>query len=146
MTQTTNVPSLDVSRVLNAPREKVFAAWTDPAAMQQWFAPPPATVPHAESDPRPGGRYVVQMQGPDGTQFTVRGKYLEVVRPERLVFTWSWDGPSPEETTVTVTLRSVTGGTEVTVRHERFTTDESRSKHAEGWNGCLDKLAAYVAA
>ena len=78
---------LVLERVLNAPRERVYQAWTDPQLLTQWFTPRPWTTPRAELDVKPGGSNLVVMRGPDGKEFPNRGVYLEVVPNERLVFT-----------------------------------------------------------
>jgi uncharacterized protein YndB with AHSA1/START domain len=78
---------LVITRIIDAPREKVFRAWTEPALMKQWFAPLPWTTTAAETDVRVGGSSLVVMRGPDGNEFPCPGVYLEVVRNERLVFT-----------------------------------------------------------
>ena len=78
---------LVLTRVIDAPREKVFKAWTDPELLKEWFAPLPYTTPVAEIDLRPGGSNLIVMRGPDGNEMPNRGVYLEVVENERLVFT-----------------------------------------------------------
>ena len=76
---------LVLTRLIDAPREKLFRAWTEPALMKQWFAPLPWTTPVVEVDVRPGGANFVVMRGPDGEESPHRGVYLEVVPNERLV-------------------------------------------------------------
>src|SRR5215510_15164345 len=78
---------LVLTRIINAPPEKVFKAWSDPELLKQWFAPLPFTTSVAETDVRPGGSSLIVMRAPDGTEFPNRGVYLEVVENERLVFT-----------------------------------------------------------
>ena len=78
---------LVLTRIIDAPREKVFRAWTDPELLKQWFAPLPYTTPVAELDVRPGGANLVVMRSPEGKDMPNRGVYLEVVENERLVFT-----------------------------------------------------------
>ncbi len=63
--------NLILTRIIDAPREKVFKAWTDPTLMKQWFAPLPWTTPHVEVDLRPGGSNLVVMRGPDGNEFPI---------------------------------------------------------------------------
>ncbi len=70
------------------------------------------------------------------------GTYLEVVRNERLVFTWSWDGPDRVETIVTIELYERGDETELVLRHARFTAPEDWDRHLQGWGGYLEKLAA----
>ena len=86
-TTTADGRDLILTRIINAPREQVFQAWTDPAMLKQWFAPRPWTTPVVETDVRPGGAILMVMRDPDGKEFPTRGVYLEVVRNERLVFT-----------------------------------------------------------
>src|ERR1051325_10474304 len=84
---TTRGRELILERVIDAPREKVFAAWTEPEQMKQWFAPKPWTTPHVETDLRAGGASLVVMRSPEGQEIPCQGVYLEVVPNERLVFT-----------------------------------------------------------
>ena len=100
-------------------------------------------------EPKAGGRYRIFMRGADGKGPTVGGVYREIVRPERLVFTWMWEtehpmGNSGHETLVTLTFRDAGGKTEMTMRHERFQTKESRDSHNQGWSGSFDKLAEML--
>jgi uncharacterized protein YndB with AHSA1/START domain len=133
---------LELRRLLPASREEVFEAWTRPEVMTTWCAPGPMTTPSVEIDLRPGGAYRIEMRGPDGASHVAVGKYLEIVRNERLVFTWSWDGPERVETLVTIELNARGEETELVLRHARFPTAEDRDRHLHGWNGCLEKLAA----
>src|SRR4030081_2298289 len=77
---------LVLTRMIDAPREKVYRAWTEAELLKQWFAPLPYTTPSATLDVRPGGSNVIVMRGPDGNEFPNAGTYLEVVENERLVF------------------------------------------------------------
>ena len=80
---------LVLTRVFNAPRERVWKAWTDPNQVAQWWGPAGFTNPRCEVDVRPGGVLRIDMRGPDGTVYPMSGVYREVVSPERLVFTGS---------------------------------------------------------
>lgn len=143
--------TLALTRTIEAPREAVFRAWTDPAQLTRWLGPSGMRVEIKHFDARPGGSYRVDMIGASGSVGIVGGAYHEIVPPERLVFTWVWevDGPdhsSGRETLVTVTFRAVGGHTELTLRHERFENAASRDSHGQGWNSTLDRLAALLAA
>jgi uncharacterized protein YndB with AHSA1/START domain len=85
----TNIPPHDVTitRYFDASPELVFRAWTDPRLMAQWFGPRYFTIPHCEVDAVPGGRFHIDMQGPDGTIYPNKGIFHEVIPPERLVLT-----------------------------------------------------------
>jgi len=137
------VTKLFLKRSLEAPREEVFQAWTDPDEIKKWFAPGPAFVPEASVELRVGGRYRIAMRDEtNNSSHVATGVYREIKPPERLVFTWSWEGdPQSGEMLVTVELREQGKGTELVLTHELFTTVESKQRHEEGWIGCLDKLA-----
>src|SRR5271156_4260473 len=83
----TDTHELVLTRLIDAPRDLLFRAWTDPELLKQWFAPLPYTTPVAELDVRPGGASRIVMRSADGEEFPNRGVYLEVVENERLVFT-----------------------------------------------------------
>jgi uncharacterized protein YndB with AHSA1/START domain len=144
---------LVLTRVIDAPREKVFRAWTDPELLKQWFAPLPYTTPVAELDVRPGGANLVVMRDPDGNDLPNRGVYLEVVENERLVFTdaytRAWEPSERPFMTVVLTFEDEGGRTRYTARARHWTaadreTHEKMGFH-EGWGQCTDQLAALVA-
>jgi uncharacterized protein YndB with AHSA1/START domain len=152
MTQTETGLKLEITRVIRASRARVFAAWTKPELVQRWFAPGNMTVPSAKVDARVGGAYEIEMRGStaacegsatDGDmskRAVARGTYQRVVENELLEFTWCGDWDLTETSMVTVTLRDVEGGTELTLRHEQFATERSRNSHEHGWTGSLAKL------
>src|SRR6478736_2350175 len=78
---------LVLTRVLNAPREKVYRCWTEPNLITQWFTPPPYQTIRAEMDLRAGGSSNIVMRSPEGQEIPNRGIYLEVIPNERIVFT-----------------------------------------------------------
>jgi uncharacterized protein YndB with AHSA1/START domain len=144
---------LVLTRIIDAPRQKLFKMWTDPELLKQWFAPLPYTTPVAELDVRPGGANLVVMRSPDGNEFPNRGLYLEVVENERLVFTDAytkpWE-PSPKPfMTVIITFEDEDGKTRYTarVRHWTAADREAHEKMGfhQGWGQCTDQLAALVA-
>jgi uncharacterized protein YndB with AHSA1/START domain len=139
----TSSTSFTVSRTLAAPREKVFEAWTDPRLLKQWWGPPGFTAPTAEVDLRPGGRYRLAMKPPDDSEVIyVTGKFIEVHRPEKLVYTWAWEEDTGlgHESLVTVEFKAHGAQTEIIVTQERLETAESRDRHIQGWVGCIDSL------
>jgi uncharacterized protein YndB with AHSA1/START domain len=105
-------------RVFDAPREAVFKAWTDPKALAQWWGPKGFTNPVCEADARPGGKWRIVMQGPEGGQYPHGGEYLEVVPPEKLVMTNALEGDIHPfgQSTWTVTFDEVDGRTTLTTR------------------------------
>jgi uncharacterized protein YndB with AHSA1/START domain len=131
---------LTLHRVIDAPVEAVYAAWTDPAMLRRWLAPGNATVVHAVAEVEVGGTFLVEMRAADGKIWLTRGLYREVVPYRRLVHTWRWEG-SDIETLVTVEFEPESvGRTRVTLTHSQFAGDEARDEHKHGWIGCLAKL------
>jgi len=144
-TQTAVKPSLTIKRRLNAPPAQVFAAWTDPQKIMQWFGPGQIRCTHAEFDLRVGGRYVIAAQAPDGDKHQVEGVVREIVPDRKLVYTWYWHTMPERESLVTVELKPDGDGTLLTLTHEQFFDEEARDRHQHGWNGALDKLAKLFA-
>lgn len=144
---------LVLTRLVDAPRAKLFRAWTDPELLKQFFAPLPYTTPVAELDVRPGGANLIVVRGPDGQEFLNRGVYLEVVEHERLVFTdayiSAWEPSAKPFMTVILTFADESGKTRYTARvhHWSVADREAHEKMGfyEGWGRCADQLAALVA-
>jgi uncharacterized protein YndB with AHSA1/START domain len=139
---------LVISRLFDAPRDLVFAAWTKQEHLDRWQnAPQGFTVTVHESDIRTGGSFRICMRSADGAENWLQGVYREVVPPERLVFTHTWlgaGGKPVRETLVTITFAERNGKTELTLRHSGFTSKESIQGHTHGWNSTLDRLAQYL--
>lgn len=136
--------TLNIRRSFKAPREKVFKAWTDPQALKKWWGPEGFSTPSAEIDLRVGGKYRLGMKSPEGEVFYLSGIYREVKPPEKLVYTWNWEGPNMDigETLVTVEFLDLGSATEIILTHERFPTQKACDEHDKGWNSTLDRLAA----
>ena len=135
---------LRISRVLPADPETVFAAWTDPASLRQWFDPGGVSVTVAEIDARVGGRLVINMRGNEsGRDFPHEGEFLEVEPPRRLVF--SWRTPWERESQVTIELTPCDGGTELTLIHERIPDAKLRDDYRGGWSRVLESLEGHLA-
>jgi uncharacterized protein YndB with AHSA1/START domain len=144
-TQTATKPSLTLKRRFNAPRAKVFAAWTDPEKMKQWMGPEGVQGISCEIDARAGGSYRLVMRAPNGDEHDVSGVYREVVPNEKLVFTWAWKSSPDRQSLVTVLLKADGDGTLLTLTHEQFFDESARDHHQHGWTGSLNKLEKFVA-
>ena len=152
-TTVTEGRDLILTRVIDAPPEKVYRAWTEPAMLKQWFAPRPWTTPIVETDVRVGGSSLIVMRSPDGTDYPNRGVYLEVVKHERLVFTdafiRAWEPSDKPFMTVILTFEDLSGQTKYTarVRHWTITDREAHEKMGfhQGWAMCAEQLAELVA-
>jgi uncharacterized protein YndB with AHSA1/START domain len=133
-------PSLTLKRRLNAPAEKVYAAWTDPEKIVKWFGPDSGPVTRAETDLRVGGHYTIAFNTENGERHQVGGVYREVVPNEKLVFTWAWHTTQERESLVTITVKPDGAGSILTLLHEKFFDEAARDGHKRGWSGSLDKL------
>lgn len=135
-----------LERTYDAPAEAVFDAWTNPEVLRRWWkANPDWSDPDAEIDLRVGGGYRLAMHDPDaGEDHVVFGTYHEVSRPDRLVYSWTWEGTGPyagHESHVAVDFRDDEDGrTTVVIEHRGLLDAHSCEAHAQGWNGVLDSF------
>lgn len=144
-----------VQRLIRAPRERVFDAWLRPELRRRWWVTGrPEGLHVCEIDARVGGRYVMKQIGscdrdaldPD-YEWTMEGEFVELVRPERIVFTWNVNHDPPvTNNRVTIELREVPGGTQVTLTHEGCPTPRLRDGTDEGWTALLGHMAALLEA
>ncbi|PTX92264.1 SRPBCC family protein [Opitutus sp. ER46] len=140
-------------RHLSAPPERIYAAWTRPELVREWFTPRPWTTPVAELDVRPGGASRIVMRGPDGNEFPNLGVYLEVVPNRRLVLTdayvRAWVPAEKPFLTIDLTLTPTPdGGTDYTARIFHWSAAD-REKHEQmgflsGWGQATDQLEALL--
>lgn len=149
-----NDRELVLTRTIDVPREKLWRCWTEPKLIVQWFTPPPWKTIKAEIDVRPGGANLIVMQGPEGQEMPNRGTYLEVVRPERLVFTDAYTGdwqPSAKPFfTGILTFEDLGGGRTLYTARARHWSKEDCEAHDkmgfhQGWGIATDQLAALAA-
>jgi uncharacterized protein YndB with AHSA1/START domain len=142
---------LVLTRVIDAPRERLFQAWT--TQLPLWWGPHGMTTPVCEMDLKPGGIFRTVMRAPDGAEYPTKGIFLEVVENEKIVFTDAYDTgwqPSPDIFfTAITTFESLSGGkTKYTARALHWTVG-NREKHEkmgfhQGWGESLDRLVALV--
>lgn len=141
--------TLRLTRIFDATRERVFDAWAKQDHFVQWMCPPGVEITVCEIDVRPGGAWRVGGHRGDHV-FATSGKYVEVERPERLVFTWAHhaDGdyakPRGHETVVRIELRALGNKTELSLTHGSFADAPSMANHNAGWTGSFDKLEAFL--
>ena len=135
--------ALEITRHFDAPPERVFDAWLM-KSWGDWAGPPGVKGEVTLMEPRVGGRYQIIMHTPDGSTLTVGGTYKEITRPSKLVMSWKWDREE-SDTLITLTFKPTATGTELFMRHEGFANEDRRNSHNNGWNGTLDKLAAFLA-
>ena len=138
--------AITLRRTIPARRGEVFRAWTDPAELKRWWARPGFTVVDAQVDLRIGGGFRIDTRPDVGNVFSVFGSYREVRAPERLVYTWAWQGTRMDgiETLVTVDFREAGQDTEVLLTHEGFDTQGDHTAHRDAWIGCFDRLSQAI--
>jgi uncharacterized protein YndB with AHSA1/START domain len=154
-----------ITRVFDAPRDRVWKAWTEAERLKQWWGPAGFKVHTCKVDLRPGGVFLYGMKAPDGSDMWGKFTYREIKAPQRLVFIVSFSDPKggvtrhpwspnwPLEMLSTVTFEEQGGKTKVTVQWlpadsatdvERKTFDEGRDSMKQGWGGTLDQFAGYL--
>jgi uncharacterized protein YndB with AHSA1/START domain len=135
-----------IERDLPAPRPLVFRMQAEPDLLAQWWGPRGFTTPSVTLDVRVGSRYRIAMQPPVGDTFFLSGEFRVVEPPTRLVYTFQWDPPDPDdrETVVALFLRDVGDLTALTVDQGIFATEERRALHEEGWSESLDRLYELI--
>ena len=154
----------EITRIFDAPRERVWQAWTEAEHLKKWWGPKGFAVTHCKVDLRPGGLMHYCLRAPGGAEMWGRFVYREIVKPERLVWVNSFSDPQggvtrhpghaswPLELLTTVEFSETSGKTRVTVRWtpheateaERKTFDEGRPSMNQGWSGTFEQLTAYL--
>ena len=120
----------------------MFAACVEPGTFVQWWGPAGFTTPHLELDVRQGRRYRIRMQPPEGDAFHLRGRFSEVDPPRRLVFTFEWEEPDPDDQETTVTLSFLDHDEHMTLVLDQgpFATEARRALHEAGWTESFQRL------
>lgn len=154
-----------ITRTFDAPRDLMWKVWTDEQRLAKWFGPKGVTIFHSKNDLRPGGMYLYGMRSPDGSEFWGRWIYIDIEKPERLVFVISFSDPKgglaahpmapewPREWLSIVTFTEERGKTTVTVKwttinateSQRNTFAEGRASMNQGWGGTFEQLTNYIA-
>ncbi|MGC1620401.1 MAG: SRPBCC domain-containing protein [Candidatus Acidiferrum sp.] len=147
---------LFLTRILGAPRNLVFKAWTDKEHVARWWGPRGFTNPVCELDFRPGGLIRIDMRGPDGVVYPMKGVFHEIVEPERLVFTSTAledeHGKSLFEILNTITFEDFHGITKLTLHAKLVTRDINMTSQMaaalagmeQGWSESLYRLADHL--
>ncbi|HEV3311940.1 MAG TPA: SRPBCC domain-containing protein [Chloroflexota bacterium] len=137
--------SLGITRTIDAPREEIWNAWTDPAILARWWWPERFETTYAV-DLRTGGgyRFVTTDVRHIGT-LDLSGTFSVVEPPSHLSYSWSWASDGGQESHVTVDFaESFDGGTEIRVKHHGLKDAASRNNHVTGWNDCVDRLEMLI--
>ena len=132
--------AVNITKTIQAPIEQVFDAWLDPALLAKFILPMPGMPePEVENSAQTGGRFKIIMQVGD-EKIPHTGEYLELIRPDKLVFTW--ESPcSVEDSQVTLNFKALgDNNTQIELTHIRFIDEETRQDHQGGWSNILDAL------
>lgn len=141
----TTLPAVELSHWYDAAPERVFHAWTDADALAKWMGPFNTKTEVHEQDPRVGGEFSWTIA--EDNAYPVKGRFLVVEPPHRLVFTWVWQSGDYEgiEPEIELTMIAEDGGTRLTLVHKRLIDAVAREKHTHGWTSCLeDVLVTYL--
>jgi uncharacterized protein YndB with AHSA1/START domain len=142
--------TLRLERTFNAPAQAVFDAWTSAEVLKRWWpAGSDWETPIAEVDVRVGGSLRLVMRSPDGEEFGGSGEYIDITPPERLTFTWTWDGHEEHEGAQLVEVEfneHADGTTTVVLTNRGLRDEESKRSHREGWHASFDNLERALTA
>jgi uncharacterized protein YndB with AHSA1/START domain len=138
-----------MQRIFHAPRELVFDAWTMPEHLAQWYGLRGSTLTECRVDLRPGGSWRMVIRESDGQDYGFGGRYIEVVRPERLVHTYLFDPYPDDEAMVSVTFETVEGGTILTETTVHATAEGRDGHIASGFemgaNESMERMEELLA-
>ena len=143
--------ALILRRVFNAPIERVFDAWTKAEMLARWFGPVGFTVTASDIDLITGGEYIIAIRSPEGAVIRHFGAYVEVIPPERLVFTWRLESQACgggkdqcAETLVSIDFKRIGQSTEIELTHEKLPSKAAYDGHEFGWNSTFDSFEYFV--
>lgn len=140
-------PPVTTRRLLPMHRARLFALWTDPRHLAQWWGPTGWRVTRCEVDLKVGGAWHTRLLTGRGEERSIGGRYLEINPPERLVFTWELPGSSASDvaqlTIVTVTFEAIGEATQLVIEHRKLSSGQAVDMDV-GWNSTLDCLARYL--
>ena len=151
MSEVKNERAIAITRIFDAPRSRVFAAWTEAEHLARWFGPKRFTVPSCETDPRPGGAFRVCMRSPEGRDFWVRGVFRQFVAPERLIIACTAEGEggfARLEEVIDVTFVEHGGQTRVTLHVTASGPTDEAAAMLDGmpksWAQTVDRLDRHL--
>ncbi len=130
---------IHIERVFDAPRDRVFATYTDPELIPEWWGPNGTTTVVDQMDVRPGGSWRFVIRNSDGSETGFRGTYREVTPPERIVQTFEWEGMPGHVAAETATFEDLGDQTKVTTVSIFHTTEERDGMLGSGMEGGLNE-------
>lgn len=137
--------SIFIKRLIAAPAERIFAAWTQPELLKNWWGPPGSKVHSVEINLKIGGSYRIGIVQPNGEIYFVFGQYKEIDPPHKLTFTWRWEQPEMDIGTSQVSLlfEEDENGTQMSLTHSDLPNPDAKLAHEQGWLGILENLALF---
>ena len=149
--ETQQKKELKITRILNAPRELVFEAWTNPKHLAEWWGPSGFTNPVCKADAKNGGKIYIEMTAPDGTVYPMNGTFKEIIKPEKIVFisgALDKNGNTIFEVLNTVTFANENGKTKLTLHAVVDDINDEAKPYIDGmnqgWSQSIDRLEAFV--
>jgi len=154
---TTASETVQIKHHYKASPAQVFAAWSDPEALNQWFGPQSHRCKVEKLEFKAGGAYQIRLTPTgeseagchgDSTKDSVCvGKFVEINKPNRIVMTFTWieNVEDMGETLLTIDFKPTRDGTELVLTHEKLPSEELREAHQGGWQSTLESLADYIA-
>lgn len=143
--------SLILKRVFSAEINRVFDAWTTPEFLAEWFGPEGFSVSKSELNLSIGGKYLIEIISPDNNTIKHFGEYLEINRPNSLIFTWVLDNQQCQgsqqqqaNTLVSLEFKSLDNKTELTLTHEKLPSKEAFDGHQFGWVSSFNSLQRFL--
>jgi uncharacterized protein YndB with AHSA1/START domain len=137
--------TLQLSNTYPVPTERVFSAWTKPEELEKWWGPAGFKTTVVEMNVEVNGKYKYNMQSPDGQVHVITGQYEEIIKNEKLVFTWKWEH-GDDETIVTVDFINKDDYTELVITHKDLPSEVEANSHSHGWTSFLHEgLKTYLA-
>jgi uncharacterized protein YndB with AHSA1/START domain len=146
MNEETGVLVLNLECTLPARPEEIFRMLTEASELEKWWGPHGFVIPSADVNLVEGGRYRFRMAPPDGEPFHLSGEFLEIDPPWRLVYTFRWEEPTPDdrETVVDLSLQTADDGTRLALSQGPFLTEERLELHRGGWTDSFEKLQSVL--
>jgi len=135
---------LSIKQTFDAPISRLFECFTLPELIQQWHSPDDSMGIAAEVDLRVGGNYRIEMTRQDGQSHVAIGQYHEIEEPNKLVYSWRWEGAEGPDTMITVNFKQSGAQTEVELIHTGFENNDTTQHHSQGWKGIFDRLASHL--
>lgn len=137
-------PTLEITRLFDAPKELVFKVWSSAEHVARWLGPKDYTCSSCKIDFRPGGTWRAAIRSPEGVDSWFSVVYRQITPPSSIAFSFRWEQGDELDSEVTVAFAAEGNKTRMTFVQTPFKSLESRDSHEGGWGSCFDRLVAYA--